>query len=173
MSLPRMNALIAIAAMAILPQHVATQEKESQFTIKESVPSTGSNIRRNAITAELVPLNKTYSELSPSEKAVIHGFYERLEPGDEPPFPAEGLKPLYETVGKAQEKLLASGQLILVAEVASTGEVTQVKALRSPDPRMTKVVAAALFATKFKPAVCSGNPCTMEYPFRFDFTVRR
>jgi hypothetical protein len=39
-------------------------------------------------------------------------------------------------------------------------------------PEMTKVVATILTLTPFKPALCKGVPCTMDYPFRIHFGVR-
>jgi hypothetical protein len=31
------------------------------------------------------------------------------------------------------------------------------------------VIAATLTRTKFKPGLCEGRPCTMDYVFRFHF----
>jgi len=36
---------------------------------------------------------------------------------------------------------------------------------------MTKFESSVLLLTKFKPAVCAGKPCKMQFPFRFKFRV--
>jgi hypothetical protein len=43
--------------------------------------------------------------------------------------------------------------------------------MKSPDPKLTQGVATALMLTKYKPAVCRGQPCQMAYPLRMTFTV--
>lgn len=116
-----------------------------------------------------IPLNKRYSDLSPSERKTLHGLWENIPSGDEPPFPIDGLRPIHAAMARAQQALSVAGPLDLVASVSATGEVTEVKALGSPSPEMTKYAAAVLFNTKFKPAVCAGKACAMQYPFSFLF----
>ncbi|MFZ6801338.1 hypothetical protein [Undibacterium sp. Di24W] len=48
-----------------------------------------------------IPINKTYGELTVEQKATLHGYYDRIELGDEPPFPINGLKSIYEALRKA------------------------------------------------------------------------
>lgn len=99
-------------------------------------------------------------------------MWESIPDGDEPPFPLFGLKPVHQKVAAAQNRLLVEGPLVLVASVDATGEVTEIKAIGSPSQEMTMQVAGILYDTKFKPARCSGQPCAMQYPFSFRFTVR-
>jgi hypothetical protein len=149
---------------------VLAQTSAPQYSVQDD-PPTGSAIRRNITSPEKLPINKTYAELTPEEKQSLNENYESMGPGDEPPFPAQGLKPIYAAVGKIQQKLLVTGVLILIATVDHQGNVTQIKAMGNPDPEMTKAVATVLSLTRFKPALCKGVPCKMDYPIRFQFTV--
>jgi hypothetical protein len=49
--------------------------------------------------------------------------------------------------------------------------LSEVKAIGSPSPEMTQFAASVLLLTKFKPAICGGQPCKMDYPFRFAFVM--
>ena len=61
--------------------------------------------------------------------------------------------------------------MVLVASVATDGTVSEVKAIGSPSPEMAKAAASIILLSKFKPAVCKGEPCKMEFPFTFKFVV--
>lgn len=165
--------VIALACIAPLCGTTVTlaQAPAPEYTIRESEPRTGSNIRRAVVRGSPIPINKKYEELSAEQKDSLNQFYESMGPGDEPPFPADGLKPIHHAMAKAQQKFLVSGDLMLIAAVASDGNVTQVKAIGSPSPEMTKFASTVLLLTKFKPALCKGAPCTMDYPFHFKFQL--
>ena len=160
--------LIALAGLAA----PACFAQSSQYGIKEADPRTGSNIRRNIAEGSRIPINKRYSELSSEEKEAVNRYYEKIEPGDEPPFPVEGLRPIHSAVAAAQQKLLVSGQLVLVASVGPDGNVTEVKAIGSPSVEMVQTAGSIVALSKFKPARCNGQPCKMDFPFVFDFAVR-
>src|SRR5262245_6038659 len=59
-----------------------------------------------------IPLNKTYGELTPEQRAELHAQYEALPEGDEPPFPENGIKPIFSAIRKAQRIRQARGELI-------------------------------------------------------------
>ena len=166
--LPRASMLLALAALTAS----ACLAQPSQYGIKDRDPPTGSHIRRNITEGSHIPIHKTYSELSPEEREAVHRYYEKIEPGDEPPFPAEGLRPIHSAVAAAQQKLLVTGQLVLVASVGPDGKVTEVKAIGSPSAEMVQAAGSIVALSKFKPARCSGQPCKMDYPFVFNFITR-
>src|SRR5436853_287091 len=64
--------------------------------------ATGSILKKDIRWDSPIPLNKTYGELTDEQKAALHKMYEKLGPNDEPPFPAEGMKPIFNAVKKAQ-----------------------------------------------------------------------
>ena len=163
---------VAAVCIALLTVPCLAQTPKPEYGIKEAEARTGSAIKRYEVQGSPIAINKRYNELSIAERASLNQYYEKMEPGDEPPFPSEGLKPIHEAIRKGQAKLLVTGELILLATVGATGEVLEIKAIGSPSPEMTQFAASALFLTKFKPGLCQGQPCKMEFPFRFNFRVQ-
>jgi hypothetical protein len=129
-------------------------------------PVPGSLDPRIGATSEDLPLNRRYAEFTDAEKAVVRGWYESLKPGDEPPFPAGGMRPVVDNLMRIQVRLSYEGELYLAAAVGPDGRVNAVKVLRSPDPEMSRMAATVLMETKFKPALCDGLPCGMDFPLR-------
>lgn len=161
------------AALAVATSLNGTaQTTEPQYTIKQDDPPIGSHIRRDAVRGKAVPIDLTYQQLSPEQRAVVHSWYESIPPGDEPPFPTEGMRPIHDAVRKGQAKLLVKGELMLIATVEASGEVSSVKAIGSPSPKMVKFASTVLLLTKFKPAVCAGQPCKMDFPLWYEFRVQ-
>jgi hypothetical protein len=163
--------IVTVLVLSALLGDAGAQASQPEYGIKFEDPPAGSGIRREAVRGSRVPINRTYRELTPEQRAIVHGWYESIAPGDEPPFPAEGMKPILDAVRKAQAKLLVTGELFLIATVEKTGEVSSVKAVGSPSPEMTQFAAAVVALTKFKPAVCAGQPCKMEFPLCYVFRV--
>jgi hypothetical protein len=120
-----------------------------------------------------IPINKRYDELSTDEKADLRSWYQGpFGVGDEPPFPIEGLKPIDILMAKVQAKLLVDGNLTIVASVGANGDVSSIKVFGSPSPELSRLAAAILYGTKFKPALCGNVACAMDFPFRFAFKVK-
>ena len=164
--------LIAISAGALTTVQAQIQPPDRgtgespQRLMHEASSETGSLIKKAMVWSSKIPLNRTYGELTPQQKAEFHAMYESLPTGDEPPFPLEGLKPIFGAIKKAQEKLHAHGDLNMAVTVGPDGKAKQVADYGSVDnPEMTKFAASILLMTKFKPAVCAGAPCTMQFPF--------
>jgi hypothetical protein len=88
---------------------------------------------------------------------------------DEPPYPLHGLRRILESTDQIARSLRPQGGLTLAVTVSPTGHAISVDVLRSPDPKLTERIAAVLMLEKYKPAVCKGAPCQMQYPFRMEF----
>jgi len=160
-----------LSAILLTPVIGAAQTSHPRFGLKYSDPPTGSHVVRDAVRNSPLPINKKYEELSEAERAIVRGWYASLAPEDEPPFPLEGTRAIHDQVRKGQEKLLVKGELFLIATVEPDGEVSKVETIGAPSPGMTKYAAAVLLLTKFKPGVCGGRPCRMEFPVRYSFQV--
>jgi hypothetical protein len=158
--------------MGVASRQSNAREAAPEYGIQEDAPRTGSIIRRDDVSTTILPVNRTYQQLTPKERAYVSSWYEYVAPGDEPPFPLDGLRSIFDAVRKGQEKLLVRGKLLLVATVEPNGTVSTVKAYASPDPKMAEFVGEVLLLTKFKPAVCSGRPCRMDFPLSYNFKVR-
>ena len=146
---------------------------KSDTEIEQDAPNTGSMLKRKVMRGGSLPVNKRYEQFSDDEKQLFHDRYERIEPGDEPPFPADGMRPLFDAIIKANQRLDARGVLYLVADVDAAGVVTNVSVESDTDQRMIEFAARALLVTRFKPAVCKGRPCKMQFPLAFEFLMGR
>lgn len=162
-------ASLVMASLASFPAHA--QAERERHSIKQTTPNTGTNIPRDEVISEL-PFDKTYSQLTPDQQWRVKAQYERMEASDEPPFPIDGLGPLYKAISKGQQILHASGVLDIHVQINSKGEATSVSMVKSPSDEMTRYVAHVAMLTKYKPAVCSGQPCAMPFPIRINLQRR-
>jgi hypothetical protein len=170
--------LLVLAAASLFALAAAAQDASApaQFEVKEASPLTGTLIRRNLVMSESLPLNKSYADLTPDQKKRVRSQYLGLRNHDEPPYPAHGILSIMTAILKAQQALAredapCDGALSLLVDVDAKGDAQSVSVLASPDPRMTRYVAAVLMDQKYKPAFCGGVPCPMQYPFRAAFHV--
>jgi hypothetical protein len=137
------------------------------YVVKQSTPSEGSHIKKAIVVAGNIPLDKTYAELSPEQKKSLNDIYEKMGPGDEPPFPVKGLMPLYRGLADTHEKLELEfkGPVTMYVQVDSQGNAGALYLVEAPDPQIGQAVANILATQKFKPALCAGTPCSMRYVF--------
>ncbi|MEO8064556.1 MAG: hypothetical protein ABI821_17605 [Pseudomonadota bacterium] len=168
--------LIAVSAGALGTAHAQTASNEhgipdapTRQTV-ESTSSTGSIIKKDLRWKSKIPLNKTYDQLTPEEKAELNSMYEKLADGDEPPFPAKGMKPIFNAIKKGQSVLRARGELNFGVTVGPDGVASKVDdfgGVGGPNAyEMSQYVASILVKAQYKPAVCQGKPCSMQFPFR-------
>lgn len=128
--------------------------------------TTGTILKKDIRWESKIPLNKTYGELTPEQKADLHKMYESLPAGDEPPFPEAGIKPIFNAIRKAQRVLQSRGTLDMSVTVGPDGKATKVENYSSVRAgQMTDHAQEVLLLTKYKPAVCHGQPCTMQFRF--------
>ena len=125
--------------------------------------------RGNAVG--VVPFDRSYEALTKVEQQTVMTAYERMEEGDEPPFPLGGLSKLYDPITQGQQRLLVDGRFVANVQVDSQGNATAVTVLKTPGSKVTQFVSAVALLTKYKPALCKGVPCTMGFPIRVNFKV--
>jgi len=173
--LPIFSALVLVQTSILAGEPVP----QKRYSIKEDGPHTGSHVSRERIIGSL-PLDKRYSELTREQRSALKSLYEQMAEDDEPPFPVDGLGPLYKGIAEVQKHLLRSrfglgvdGPLALHVQVDSQGNAMSVAAYQSPDPEVTKYAATIAMLTKYKPAVCRGQPCAMAFPIRIELKSRR
>lgn len=127
---------------------------------------TGTIIKKSIKWESAIPLDKTYEQLTPEQKAELRKLYVSLGPDDEPPFPAAGIKPIFNAIKRAQHFRQARGELNMAVTVGPDGKATKVEDFGGVyDVEMTELTQQVLLLTKYKPAVCSGTPCTMQFRF--------
>jgi hypothetical protein len=171
---PILCALVLIPALTLAGEPLS----QKRYSIKHDDPSTGTHVARDRIVGS-IPLDKRYSELTREQQDALKSQYEQMAENDEPPFPVDGLGPLYKGIAEVHKQFLrrgfglgADGFLALHVQVDSQGKATSVSAYRSPDPEMTKYAATVAMLTKYKPAVCVGQPCAMIFPIRIELKSR-
>jgi hypothetical protein len=107
--------------------------------------------------------------MSKDEQRAVRVQYDALAETDEPPYPVNGSVNIIRALGAVNERVHARGHLRMLVLVDSSGNGTSVTVLSSPDADMTKVASFAVMKEKYKPALCSGVPCPMIYPFSMEF----
>jgi hypothetical protein len=167
----RLLRCLAVCLMAIAPLSL-TAQTSPRYTVRDDDAPTGSHIRRDLIDPINIAINQPYAELSAEDKATFRSNYERMADADEPPFPKKGLQALLKPIAQGQQKLLVRGSLYVVGVVDSSGKMKDLKVYGSPSSEMTQLAAQVMFLTEFKPAVCDGQPCAMEFPLRMRFDLR-
>lgn len=146
--------------------------QQTSHSIKEAEPKIGSHIRKSLVFGSDIPFDKRYAELSPAERHLFKRRWEKMRERDEPPFPRDGLGPLYRKLHAAQQQLRVDGPLDMDVEIDAQGVGRAVAVHRSPSSAMTKAAAAILMLEPYKPAVCDGQPCVMWFPVRVDLETR-
>jgi hypothetical protein len=162
------KAVLLIASMFILQRAAFATGSDEQYVIKQSVPSVGTTVSKVIVLAGAIPLDKRYGELTPEQVAKVKADYSDLKDGDEPPFPLQGLRGLYQVVANSHEKndLQHLGKLSLFLTIDKDGNVQSIEVYASPDADITQEVTQKVARQKFKPALCSGQPCAMQFPLR-------
>jgi hypothetical protein len=159
---------LALAGVTLVVSAVFAEQTndKTQYTIKQDRPSLGTSMKKVIVFTGTIPLDKTYDQLTTEEQNTLKENYENMPAGDEPPFPLSGLMPIYKAIGRAHEdlRLKYKGKLVMYVLVDSEGNPKSVSVETSPFPSITQATAYVLMLQKFKPAVCSGKPCSMQFP---------
>jgi len=158
--------------MALL---LGTQIAQGQelFTVRETLAAVGSNIHPLSASANL-PFNKAYAQLSPEQVQIVRSGYESMPEGYEPPYPEKGIKSIYTLLDKGLNSAArqVQGEVIASGQVDENGLVQSVSFHNSPKQDMQTLVAWVLMQVQFKPGMCGGKPCAMEFPITVDFQPR-
>ena len=167
-------ALIAAALLAVLLSPICRADDDGgpRYSLREGAPRTGTNIPFSNVRNSRIPFDKTYADMTADERANVKDQYERMGERDEPPFPVRGLGPIYKAIAAGQQKRMATGDLLVVAEIDSRGDMTSASIYQTPDDVLARYIVALLAQEKFKPALCEGVPCSMSYPFRIKLDTR-
>jgi hypothetical protein len=163
-------AILALAgAMTFFAGATATASEQMPYRITDAI--TGSLVPQDIILPA-APFDGRYAELTPQQKAALANDYENLPAGDEPPYPLYGLRHMIRPLVQYADLAGPVGPLVASVVVDSQGRPGAVTVYRSPDPEVARIVAAALSFESFKPAVCHGQPCRMDYVLRLEFPRR-
>jgi hypothetical protein len=118
-----------------------------------------------------LPYDRSYEQLSPEQKAVVRAQYDSVGPNDEPPYPKYGLSDVADAVARMPRREPLEGEVILTVSVDERGNAKTVSIYKTPDAKLSNVVAATLTRSKFKPGLCERQPCAMDYVFKYYFKI--
>lgn len=118
-----------------------------------------------------VPMNLSYDEMTPAQRALVRAQYRGMPDNDEPPFPKDGMEILDRVVVKLEHAALAKGSVRLMADIGADGFAVSVRIIQTPNQDVARIAAEAILLTPFKPGKCSGRPCRMPFPFGFDLKL--
>jgi hypothetical protein len=142
-----------------------------KYTLKRDAPYLGSTVRPDIASNIPVPPGLGFKDLSPEQQQAVASWYPALAPGDEPPYPVKGpaefLKAMSHVVGQTGRE----GSITVYVLVGKDGKVRSVTAIGLDDAEVRKFIATAAGLVQYKPAVCSGQPCEMVYPYWLNLSV--
>ena len=171
--MPRFSLMILL--LGLLPGFLAHAGEMQVYRFRDSSASpTGSNISRPATFSSPFPFDRMYAEFTAEQKALVRDQYKNMTDQEEPPWPKNGLRPLYQEANRnlySVKGRIEAAPIMAVAHVDEKGEVKEVRMFKTPDADTTTAVSAALFRTQFKPALNNGKPVAMD--FLLDFTLDR
>jgi hypothetical protein len=164
---------VLICALPLLAGSMAKgQDAGREYSVNQNVPETGSHIARALATSTRIPLDKDYAALTPEQQGLLKSQYNLASSADEPPFPLAGLAPIYKAIINSQPNAPVSGDLTILVDVDSKGDAGSTSIVQSTDPQVARIAARALAREKYKPAVCSGHPCPMQFRFQVWLSAR-
>ncbi|MCK6422857.1 MAG: hypothetical protein L6Q73_18400 [Aquabacterium sp.] len=163
-----MNLRVSIAiatACASLCLAAHRQASANDAELRESQPATGTSIQRKLVSGGNIPIRQTYAQLSEEHRSYLRSFYTNMPEADEPPFPAGGLIAIYRPISQVQGAMRGEGLVEMYVMVNTDGRAVSVSVYKTPDPATSEEIAKVLMLTEYKPALCAGKPCVMEFPF--------
>ena len=151
--------LLPLASGAAVAQDAAARPAYSPHT-EEALPP-----------GAAYPTKKKFESLTPAERAGLRALYDGMPESDEPPFPKAGMAPIMGDVAELAGVARVTGIVSIFVNVDAAGNATGVRVMKAPNIEVAKAISFILVQAKYKPAVCSGAPCAMEFPFRFKLGI--
>lgn len=158
----KVSKLLSVLFVALFSVNASAASKV--YSLK-SDPIAGSKIRSVVATAA-IPFNKSFVELSNDQQATFKAQYPDLSANAQPPFPAKGLRAIYQPIVEKNKSLENTGVLSLAILVDEKGRVDNVSVVETTSPELEQFAVEALAGVKFDPAVCDGATCSMEFPVK-------
>ncbi|QJE02377.1 hypothetical protein HH212_22070 [Massilia forsythiae] len=157
---------LTIAALAAcLACAAAGAQEQPTYRLKRDTPSAGTLLRSTGATSTM-PFDKPYAALTPAQQASLKAQYESMGPGDEPPYPAQGTRHIWQALIKAGDRYDEHGVVSIVVDVDATGTATRATVLKAPGKQLATYMSMILLKERYKSALCGGAACSQQ--FRFD-----
>lgn len=156
---------LLITCSILSPEMALSQSPSANTSVKEAAPETGTRVPRTIASSQRFPLSKKWSELSQEDRAAFRSQYEDMPDTDEPPYPVDGMAPIFQQLSIEAGRAHVYGEFVIDVTVNPHGKGTKVTLVKYSSVEAAKVVAYVLVHTQYKPAVCHGKPCIMDFPF--------
>jgi hypothetical protein len=166
------DAMAAWSAFRFLPVAagmVALLVSSAVAIADDTAMSSPSNSHKRGNMRGALPYDRAYEQLSPEQKTVLRAEYDSVGPKDEPPYPKYGLSEVADAVARMPVRAPIDGEVVLTVRVDERGDAKSVSVYKTPDAKLSNLVAATLTRIKFKPGLCEGRPCAMDYVFKYHF----
>ena len=160
-----LKSLIPALALALLPTGAALAQTSAPTAAY--APRTEEALPPGAA----YPMKKKFDSLSPAERAALRALYDGMPEKDEPPFPKAGMAPIMSDVAELAGVAKVTGLVSIFVNVDAAGNATGVRIMKAPNIDVAKAISFILVQAKYKPAMCNGAACAMEFPFRFNLTL--
>ncbi len=161
---------LVVVALSAASQPITAKEDQVMYNLYGTAPL-GTKMRPVEAKSP-IPFNKKYSQLSQRQQNIFRSYFEGLKANDIPPFPENGLQEIYKPLVEGHKRVGGGGELLVFTEINEGGGVNKVIVYKSPSKELADLATTIMFNTKFKPASCDGEPCTMEFPFLYDVPQR-
>ncbi len=160
-----------VFVLALLGLAVGSLAQVPEFSLKQHPDDVVGSIRREVAVGHF-PFDQPYPALTAQQQKQFKSLYVTMADADEPPFPLRGLQEIYGPISRAAQRLLVEGEVAVDVQVDAKGEGVSLKVLKSPSPEFTRFVASVVLSIRYKPALCGGAPCAMEFPVRVKLEAR-
>jgi len=152
--------------VAGLPPLAAVEQQ--RFRINNTTSPVGTYIP--AETASSPVSGNPWAAMSEGERQIIRQHYMALEEGDEPPYPVNGMRPVFAALTQVgQVDFSFSGRVRMHVLVGADGQPKSVATIGKVSPEAARFLARVMMITVYKPAVCHGAPCEMLMPLEINF----
>jgi hypothetical protein len=109
-----------------------------------------------------------WDDMNEGERVAFRQQYAALEAGDEPPYPAQGMRQVAVLVKKVHDAFPDyRGRVQVLVMVGPDGKAESVTTVGKVPADVNLYVASILNITPYKPAVCHGAPCRMNFSIVF------
>jgi hypothetical protein len=157
----RAGRLAGLAPRALAPE---------KFYLKDDETHTGSNIKE-VLTTTSFPPDVGWKNMSPQMREQVKAWFPTLEEGDEPPYPEQGIKPVFKLLREAARAYdLYKGKIIILTTVEADGKASSASCIGDVDDKVRYFTSVAAMSQSYKPARCRGQPCKMVFPYNFRFS---
>jgi hypothetical protein len=119
----------------------------------------------STIASGELPLDRGFDRLTPEQQRRVRASYPALNEGDDPPYPLNGGKDLYDFLATLTSLYALHEEALIYVTVAANAQVSSVTVVGNLDPETRATIGSAAGLLKYKPASCGGRPCAGVVPF--------